>query len=89
MAIFMMGGGQTTQIREHRGSVAEKPTCYRGTYQGVEHDDMPPRAKFAEAEDDMVRFCTARRDEQGGMVSYSLPIRSPKKVLAGTDDEAA
>jgi hypothetical protein len=86
MAIFLLGGGQLTQIQEHRGSVAIKATCYRGLYHGVEHADMPPRATFAEAEADMTAFCEKARDARGGMCSYELPIRPPRKVLAGTEE---
>lgn len=89
MSIFLMGGGTVTPIKEHRGSVAIKLTCYRGLHNGGEYAAMPPRPTFAEAEDDMTRFCNERRDAEGGMCSYELPMRPPNKVLPGTDDEAA
>jgi hypothetical protein len=85
MAIFLMGGGQVTPIKEHRGSVAVKTNCYRGLYNGDEHADMPPRMSFSEAEADMTAFCAGRRDAEGGMCSYSLPVNTPLAVLPGTD----
>lgn len=86
MSIFLMGGGQVTAVKEHRGGVAIKATCYRGLYNDAEHPDMPPRTKYAEAEDDMQAYCKARRDAEGGMVSYALAMRPPKATLPGTDE---
>lgn len=88
MSIFLMGGGKPMmQITEHKGGVVEKPTCYRGTYNNAEHADMPPRATYAEAEEDARVFTNKRRDEVGGMCTFSSRMRPPKKRLAGTDSQ--
>ncbi len=85
MSIFLMGSGKVTAVKEHRGSVLVKTNCYRGLYNGAEDRDMPPRRAFSEAERDMRTFAEARRNAEGGMCSYSLPVNPPRKLLAGTD----
>ncbi len=86
MGIMLLGpGGQMTQVKEHKGSVIIKKTCYRGTYNEQEFPEMPPRANYKEACVDMENFCKAKRDAEGGMCVYSLRMGQPRKVLAGTD----
>lgn len=85
MSIFLIGGGNVTSIKEHKGSVAVKKTCYRGLYNEAEHEEMPPRATYAEAVADMETFCKKRRDAEGGMCMHALAVRAPRRILPGTD----